>query len=142
MSGTIKPVMEAVKMFSESLEPFMGLTTNAKDQAPTKDDYLCLQDGVIKQMAEGIANAFTSFISIIADEFTSDDNKKKYESLLKISETIKKVMEKIKKIVKSFSDIIKSMAGMTNNENETQGNINAEIYGGDFNGNMPQMQSS
>ena len=142
MSGTVKPVMEAVKMFSESLEPFMNLTTNAKDQAPTKDDYLCLQNGVIKQMAEGIAHAFTSFISIIADEFSRDDNKKKYESLLKISDTIKKVMEKIKKIVKSFSDIIKSMAGMTNNENETQGNINAEIYGGDFNGNMPQMQSS
>ena len=98
------------------------------------EDIICLDPETPKKIAEGVAEAFVSFVTILADAFTDgsvdeDDtisrikgqNKKiiqKYKDLAKVAGEVKTAMGHIKEIMTSFADILKLIS-----ENSDIGNI-------------------
>lgn len=112
IQNSIAPIMGAVKDFSDALKPFLGLNTAGvgKDGKPNKvtsNDLICLQPGKIKQIATNIGNAFTSFISIIANDLVA--NEEKYGDVESSAGTVSKILKTIKGTTDNLVKIIKSM---------------------------------
>ena len=109
IKNTINPIMTAVKNFSATLKPFLGLTSNKKGTTAQSKDYLCLQPNFIRTISENIANAFVDFITIISDNLSTKENMEKYNKIQSTAKIVMQVMGTIKKSVDSLSKIIKAM---------------------------------
>jgi len=73
INDSIKPIMEAVKNFSDALKPFLDIkkTVTGKD-GKKEEQYVCFQKGMIQQIANDIANGFVDFIEIVSEGLTSE----------------------------------------------------------------------
>lgn len=120
---TVSPVMDAVKNYSDSLQPFFNMTSNDKDTAAKENDYLCLKPDFVKRISDNIANSFTSFINILADSFTKEDTIKKMKKLPSVVKDINSAMTSISKIVKKFNEVLKAIEG----DNKTTANVTGEV---------------
>ncbi len=109
IKNTINPIMTAVKNFSATLKPFLGLTSNKKGTTAQSKDYLCLQPNFIRTISKNIANAFVDFITIISDNLSTKENMEKYNKIQSTAKIVMQVMGTIKKSVDSLSKIIKAM---------------------------------
>lgn len=75
LDGSIKVIMESVKLFAETITMIANIkTTTMAPDGTTVDNYICTDPDGIKRLADGIATAFVSFITIIADAFTGNSD--------------------------------------------------------------------
>lgn len=81
--------MKAVKEFSDTLKPFLALTSNKKGTTAQSKDYLCLQPKFIRTISQNIANAFVDFITIISNNLSKKEN---MENIIKFNQLLKQSM--------------------------------------------------
>ena len=112
INESIKPIMDSVKAFSDALKPFLNIKQTTTDaRGNKKDEYLAFKPGVIKQVANDIANGFASFISIIYNEVFSEEKQKNFKAIKKNAKNVNEVLDIIKKSAASLSKIIKQFQG-------------------------------
>ena len=109
IKNTIDPIMKTVKTFSDTLKPFLSLTSNKKGTTAQSKDYLCLQPNFIQSISKNIANAFVSFITIISDNLSKKENMEKYAKIQSTAKIVQNVMATIKGAVDSLKRIITAM---------------------------------
>ena len=109
IKNTINPIMKAVKDFSNTLKPFLALTSNKKGTTAQSKDYLCLQPNFIRTISTNIANAFVDFITIISNNLSKKENMEKYNKIQSTSKVVNAVMKTIKTSVDNLKRIITAM---------------------------------
>lgn len=109
IKNTINPIMKAVKEFSNTLKPFLSLTSNKKGTTAQSKDYLCLQPKFIRTISQNIANAFVDFITIISNNLSKKENMEKYNKIQSTAKVVNAVMKTIKTSVDNLKRIITAM---------------------------------
>lgn len=109
IKNTINPIMKAVKDFSNTLKPFLSLTSNKKGTTAQSKDYLCLQPKFIRTISQNIANAFVDFITIISNNLSKKENMEKYNKIQSTAKVVNAVMKTIKTSVDNLKRIITAM---------------------------------
>ena len=109
IKNTIDPIMKAVKDFSNTLKPFLSLTSNKKGTTAQSKDYLCLQPKFIRTISQNIANAFVDFITIISNNLSKKENMEKYNKIQSTAKVVNAVMKTIKTSVDNLKRIITAM---------------------------------
>lgn len=109
IKNTINPIMKAVKDFSNTLKPFLALTSNKKGTTAQSKDYLCLQPNFIRTISTNIANAFVDFITIISNNLSKKENMEKYNKIQSTAKVVNAVMKTIKTSVDNLKRIITAM---------------------------------
>ena len=109
IKNTINPIMKAVKDFSNTLKPFLSLTSNKKGTTAQSKDYLCLQPNFIRTISTNIANAFVDFITIISNNLSKKENMEKYNKIQSTAKVVNAVMKTIKTSVDNLKRIITAM---------------------------------
>ena len=109
IKNTINPIMKAVKEFSDTLKPFLALTSNKKGTTAQSKDYLCLQPKFIRTISQNIANAFVDFITIISNNLSKKENMEKYNKIQSTAKVVNAVMKTIKTSVDNLKRIITAM---------------------------------
>lgn len=109
IKNTINPIMKAVKDFSNTLKPFLALTSNKKGTTAQSKDYLCLQPKFIRTISQNIANAFVDFITIISNNLSKKENMEKYNKIQSTAKVVNAVMKTIKTSVDNLKRIITAM---------------------------------
>lgn len=109
IKNTINPIMKAVKEFSNTLKPFLALTSNKKGTTAQSKDYLCLQPKFIRTISQNIANAFVDFITIISNNLSKKENMEKYNKIQSTAKVVNAVMKTIKTSVDNLKRIITAM---------------------------------
>lgn len=109
IKNTINPIMKAVKEFSDTLKPFLSLTSNKKGTTAQSKDYLCLQPKFIRTISQNIANAFVDFITIISNNLSKKENMEKYNKIQSTAKVVNAVMKTIKTSVDNLKRIITAM---------------------------------
>ena len=109
IKNTINPIMKAVKAFSDTLKPFLALTSNKKGTTAQSKDYLCLQPKFIRTISQNIANAFVDFITIISNNLSKKENMEKYNKIQSTAKVVNAVMKTIKTSVDNLKRIITAM---------------------------------
>ena len=109
IKNTINPIMKAVKDFSNTLKPFLALTSNKKGTTAQSKDYLCLQPNFIRTISQNIANAFVDFITIISNNLSKKENMEKYNKIQSTAKVVNSVMATIKTSVDNLKRIITAM---------------------------------
>ena len=109
IKNTINPIVNAVKAFSDTLKPFLALTSNKKGTTAQSKDYLCLQPKFIRTISQNIANAFVDFITIISNNLSKKENMEKYNKIQSTAKVVNAVMKTIKTSVDNLKRIITAM---------------------------------
>lgn len=109
IKNTINPIVNAVKAFSDTLKPFLALTSNKKGTNAKSKDYLCLQPKFIRTISQNIANAFVDFITIISNNLSKKENMEKYNKIQSTAKVVNAVMKTIKTSVDNLKRIITAM---------------------------------
>lgn len=109
IKNTINPIVNAVKAFSDTLKPFLSLTSNKKGTNAKSKDYLCLQPKFIRTISQNIANAFVDFITIISNNLSRKENMEKYNKIQSTAKVVNAVMKTIKTSVDNLKRIITTM---------------------------------
>lgn len=109
IKNTINPIVNAVKAFSDTLKPFLALTSNKKGTTAQSKDYLCLQPNFIRTISTNIANAFVDFITIISNNLSKKENMEKYNKIQSTAKVVNAVMKTIKTSVDNLKRIITAM---------------------------------
>ena len=109
IKNTINPIVNAVKAFSDTLKPFLALTSNKKGTNAQSKDYLCLQPKFIRTISQNIANAFVDFITIISNNLSKKENMEKYNKIQSTAKVVNAVMKTIKTSVDNLKRIITAM---------------------------------
>lgn len=109
IKSTINPIVNAVKAFSDTLKPFLALTSNKKGTNAKSKDYLCLQPKFIRTISQNIANAFVDFITIISNNLSKKENMEKYNKIQSTAKVVNAVMKTIKTSVDNLKRIITAM---------------------------------
>lgn len=109
IKNTINPIVNAVKAFSDTLKPFLALTSNKKGTTAQSKDYLCLQPKFIRAISQNIANAFVDFITIISNNLSKKENMEKYNKIQSTAKVVNAVMKTIKTSVDNLKRIITAM---------------------------------
>lgn len=109
IKNTINPIVNAVKAFSDTLKPFLALTSNKKGTTAQSKDYLCLQPKFIRTISQNIANAFVDFITIISNNLSKKENMEKYNKIQSTAKVVNAVMKTIKTSVDNLKRIIIAM---------------------------------
>ena len=109
IKNTINPIVNAVKAFSDTLKPFLALTSNKKGTNVKSKDYLCLQPKFIRTISQNIANAFVDFITIISNNLSKKENMEKYNKIQSTAKVVNAVMKTIKTSVDNLKRIITAM---------------------------------
>lgn len=109
IKNTINPIMKTVKAFSDTLKPFLALTSNKKGTTAQSKDYLCLQPKFIRTISQNIANAFVDFITIISNNLSKKENMEKYNKIQSTAKVVNAVMKTIKTSVDNLKRIITAM---------------------------------
>lgn len=109
IKNTINPIVNAVKAFSDTLKPFLALTSNKKGTTAQSKDYLCLQPKFIRTISQNIANAFVDFITIISNNLSKKENIEKYNKIQSTAKVVNAVMKTIKTSVDNLKRIITAM---------------------------------
>lgn len=109
IKNTINPIVNAVKAFSDTLKPFLSLTSNKKGTTAQSKDYLCLQPKFIRTISQNIANAFVDFITIISNNLSKKENMEKYNKIQSTAKVVNAVMKTIKTSVDNLKRIITAM---------------------------------
>lgn len=109
IKNTINPIVNAVKAFSDTLKPFLALTSNKKGTTAQSKDYLCLQPKFIRTISQNIANAFVDFITIISNNLSKKENMEKYNKIQSTAKVVNAVMKTIKTSVNNLKGIITAM---------------------------------
>lgn len=109
IKNTINPIVNAVKAFSDTLKPFLSLTSNKKGTNAKSKDYLCLQPKFIRTISQNIANAFVDFITIISNNLSRKENMEKYNKIQSTAKVVNAVMKTIKTSVDNLKRIITAM---------------------------------
>lgn len=109
IKNTINPIMKVVKEFSDTLKPFLALTSNKKGTTAQSKDYLCLQPKFIRTISQNIANAFVDFITIISNNLSKKENMEKYNKIQSTAKVVNAVMKTIKTSVDNLKRIITAM---------------------------------
>ena len=109
IKNTINPIVNAVKAFSDTLKPFLALTSNKKGTTAQSKDYLCLQPKFIRTISQNIANAFVDFITIISNNLSKKENMEKYNKIQSTAKIVNAVMKTIKTSVDNLKRIITAM---------------------------------
>lgn len=109
IKNTINPIVNAVKAFSDTLKPFLTLTSNKKGTTAQSKDYLCLQPKFIRTISQNIANAFVDFITIISNNLSKKENMEKYNKIQSTAKVVNAVMKTIKTSVDNLKRIITAM---------------------------------
>lgn len=109
IKNTINPIMKAIKEFSNTLKPFLALTSNKKGTTAQSKDYLCLQPKFIRTISQNIANAFVDFITIISNNLSKKENMEKYNKIQSTAKVVNAVMKTIKTSVDNLKRIITAM---------------------------------
>ena len=109
IKNTINPIVNTVKAFSDTLKPFLALTSNKKGTNAKSKDYLCLQPKFIRTISQNIANAFVDFITIISNNLSKKENMEKYNKIQSTAKVVNAVMKTIKTSVDNLKRIITAM---------------------------------
>lgn len=109
IKNTINPIVNTVKAFSDTLKPFLALTSNKKGTTAQSKDYLCLQPKFIRTISQNIANAFVDFITIISNNLSKKENMEKYNKIQSTAKVVNAVMKTIKTSVDNLKRIITAM---------------------------------
>lgn len=109
IKNTINPIVNTVKAFSDTLKPFLALTSNKKGTNAKSKDYLCLQPNFIRTISTNIANAFVDFITIISNNLSKKENMEKYNKIQSTAKVVNAVMKTIKTSVDNLKRIITAM---------------------------------
>lgn len=109
IKNTINPIVNTVKAFSDTLKPFLSLTSNKKGTTAQSKDYLCLQPKFIRTISQNIANAFVDFITIISNNLSKKENMEKYNKIQSTAKVVNAVMKTIKTSVDNLKRIITAM---------------------------------
>lgn len=126
INSSIKPIMEAVKSFSDALKPFLNIKQQKTDDKGNKtEDYLAFKPGAIKQVADDIANGFVSFIDIIYREVFSEEKQKNFKEIKKNAKNVEEVLEIVKKSAGHLAKIIKAFTSDNAEDNITQKSVEA-----------------
>lgn len=111
MKDGIEPVMKGVKLFTDSILPFVVDKKDDKGNTTAK----AINPDTIKVVANKIADAFVSFVDIIATSLSNEEFVAKYTAASEHMPSIKKTMDQLNDSVESLSAIIKNLSDKNGN---------------------------